>query len=247
MTIIDTHAHLYDLLDAETALRDSAAAGVSDVVALSVDAASAQRHFEFRTCPQVHLAIGLHPGNIKADEVDACFSFFRDVLQKDPHGCVAIGEIGLDFWYKWVRQDDAKKNEQRAAFAAQLGLAREFDLPAVIHCRGAWRECLDMTVAAGVRKAVFHWYSGPVDVLKNILDAGFLISGAVALEYSPDSRRAVECAPLDRILIETDTPVRGTTPKDVWRTLKALCAIKALDEDKALAAVNANARLFFNI
>jgi TatD DNase family protein len=132
-------------------------------------------------------------------------------------------------------------------FQQHLDLAKEFDLPIVVHCRGAWRECLDMIVASGVKKAVFHWYSGPMDVLKDILDAGFLISGSVALEYSAESRKAMEYAPLERILVETDTPVRGWTPKDVWRTFKALCAIKAADEEKALAIVNANASVFFNI
>ncbi len=265
-SIIDTHTHLYDLPNTEDALRDSAAAGVSDVIALGVNLASNKRHIDLITAaergsatgqPRIHLALGLHPGNIKSDEIEACFSFFRLLLSRtgDPVGrplyssfpIVAIGECGLDFQYKPVRKDDALKNEQRMVFQRHLDLAREFDLPIVIHCRGAWRECLAMTISSGVKKAVFHWYSGPVDVLKDILDAGFLISASVALEYSPELRRAVEYVSIDRILVETDTPVRGWTPKDVWRTFKALCAIKGLDEEKALAQVNANARAFFNI
>jgi TatD DNase family protein len=261
MAIIDTHTHLYDLPHTFEALRDAALASVSDVVALGVDLASNKKHlelvgvrghtlnssFELSVCPRIHIALGLHPGNIKSDEIDPCFLFFRDVLNGEGFRPIAIGEAGLDFWYKWVRQDDVKKNEQRMVFQRHLDLAKEFDLPIVVHCRGAWRECLDMIVASGVKKAVFHWYSGPMDVLKDILDAGFLISGSVALEYSPDSRKAMEYVPLDRILVETDTPVRGWTPKYVWRTLKALCALKAVDEEKALAIVNANARAFFNI
>jgi TatD DNase family protein len=264
MTIIDTHAHLYDFPNADDVLRDSAAAGVSDVVALGVDLASSKKHIEIveqlqNDSPplvgggrgmQVHLALGLHPGNIQTDHIDATFLFFLEELRRfnlRSSNIVAIGEAGLDFWYKWVRQDDAKKNEQRVVFQRHLDLAREFDLPIVVHCRGAWRESLGMIKAAHVKKAVFHWYSGPVDVLKDILDAGFLISGSLALEYSPEARQAVEYAQIDRILVETDTPVRGATPKDVWRSFKALCQIKGIDEDKALAVVNANARAFFNI
>jgi len=235
---------------------------------------------------RIHLALGLHPGNIKTNEIDPCFSFFREVLDVRGHMdmrghtlnssselsvChritritrpVAIGETGLDFMYKWVRKEDALKNEQRMVFQRHLDLAKEFDLPIVIHCRGAWREALQMTIASGVKKAVFHWYSGPIDVLKDILDAGFLISVSTALAPlvgegshalpntalpNPALQKIVEYTPLDRILVETDTPVRGWTPKDVWRTFKALCAIKGLDEEKALAVVNANARAFFNI
>ena len=260
--IIDTHTHLYDLPDVAAALRDSAAAGVSDVVALGVDLASNKKHLDIVSQPQalrIHLALGLHPGNIKTDEIEPCFTFFRDVLKESSLPCgegvgrgiflrpVAIGEAGLDFFYKWVRKDDVLKNEQRMVFQRHLDLAKEFDLPIVIHGRGAWRECLQMTVASGVKKAVFHWYSGPMDVLKEILDAGFLISGSLALEYSEDARRAAAYAPVDRILVETDTPVRSTTPKDVWRSFKALCAIKGLDEETGLAVVNANARAFFNM
>jgi len=227
-----------------------------------VDMASNKRHielwghtlnssFELSVCPRIHIALGLHPGNIKFDEIDPCFAFFHEILldrKGDPMGRpVAIGEAGLDFWYKWVRQDDEKKNEQRMVFQRHLDLAKEFDLPIVVHCRGAWRECLNMIVASGVKKAVFHWYSGPMDVLKDILGAGFFVSASVALEYSQESRKAMAYAPLDRILVETDTPVRGWTPKDVWRTFNALCVIKAVDEEKALAIVNANARAFFNI
>jgi TatD DNase family protein len=263
MTIIDTHTHLYDLPNAVEALRDSAAAGVSDAVALGVDLASSKKHIEiikeFLGNPpppcgeglgrglKIHLALGLHPGNIKTEEIASCFSFFRDILQGGQPHCVAIGEAGLDFWYKGVRQDGVKKDEQRMVFQRHLDLAKEFDLPIVVHCRGAWRECLSMIAASGAKKAVFHWYSGPIDVLKDILDAGFLMSGSLALEYSPEARKAAAYAPIERILVETDTPVRGSTPKDVWRAFKALCVLKSLDEEKALAIVNANARVFFNI
>ncbi len=271
-TIIDTHTHLYDMPDIAAALRESAAAGVSDVVALGVDIASNKRHVEIlhnlgtsttnsrsefgpKECPHIHLALGLHPGNLTAQELEDCLPFFREQLSVC-HRIVAIGEIGLDFWYKTVRQDDVKKNEQRLAFQAQLDLAREFDLPVVIHSRGTWRECLDTTVKAGIKKAVFHWYSGPVDVLKDILDAGFLISVSPALEYSAQSQEAGRYAPVDRILVETDTPVRVTdpsgervpsTPKDVWRTFNALCALKGLEEQSTLQIVNANAQRFFNL
>lgn len=266
MRIIDTHTHLYDAPDIGQVLRDSAAAGVSDVVALGVDLPSNKRHIEIAcvgACHgvpsiidggiRIHLALGLHPGNIKSDEIEPYFSFLRDHLNVGVGPCarpdkiVAIGEVGLDFMYKWVRQDEAKKNEQRLVFQRHLEMAKEFDLPIVIHCRGAWRECLKMTITSGVKKAVFHWYSGPMDVLKDILDAGYLISESVALEYSPDARKAAEYAPMDRIMVETDTPVRGWAPKDVWRTFRTLCAIKGLEEEKALDQVNVNARAFFNI
>ncbi|MBF0331631.1 MAG: TatD family hydrolase [Candidatus Omnitrophica bacterium] len=274
-TIIDTHTHLYDIPDLAEALCLSSGSGVSDIVALGVDYKSNVRHIElasqslghipnsngaFGTCPRLYLAFGIHPGNIISDEIEKCFLFFREVLsQLSPsplwggsgrgERCpiVAIGECGLDFSYKSVAGNEAKKTEQCAVFQRQLDLAKEFDLPVVIHSRGAERICLDMTLKAGIKKANFHWYSGPDEVLKDILDAGFMMSVSPALEYSVDVRRVAAWVPLDRILVETDTPVRGWIPKDVWRTLDALCSLKKLDKDLALDIVNANARGFFNI
>jgi TatD DNase family protein len=256
-TIIDTHAHLYEFPDIPAVLHDCALAGVSDVVALGVDLASNQKHLELRPKPNdlnVHLAFGLHPGNITSPaDTEACFAFMREHIKE----AVAIGETGLDFWYKWVRKDEAKKREQREVFERHLALAQEFGLPVVIHSRGAWRDCLDLAVRAGNKKAVFHWYSGPVDVLKDVLAAGYLVSFTPALGYSPEHRKAAELAPLERVLIETDTPVAyaqgsggdkiASSPKDVWRTLKLLSGLKGLAEEQVLQTVNANARRFFNI
>ena len=272
-TIIDTHAHLYEFPDAGSMLRDSAAAGVSDVVALGVDLTSNQKHLELGLtldagrCTdssnvqppasndlKIHLAFGLHPGNITSPaDTEACFAFMREHVRE----AVAIGETGLDFWYKWVRKDEGKKREQQQVFDRHLALAKEHGLPVVIHSRGAWRECLDLTIRAGIKKAVFHWYSGPIDILKDVLDAGFLVSFTPALAYSPEHRKAAELAPVDRILIETDTPVAyavaqggdkiASTPKDVWRTLKLLSELKGMPEDQLLQLVNASARKFFGI
>ncbi len=254
-TIIDTHAHLYDVPDVGAALRAAADAGVSDIILPGVDLASNRSHMALRVAcadPCLHLAFGLHPGNITADEIRHCLSFIRERASE----AVAIGETGLDFSYKWVRTDAAKQDEQRTVFAQHLDLAREFNLPVIVHSRGAWRESLDMVKAAGVKSADFHWYSGPQDVLKDILDAGFVISCSPAIEYSAEVRRAALYAPLGSILVETDTPVLvpgpaqeriPSTPKDVWRTLRALAVLKGVDEAVALKGVNTLARTFFHL
>jgi TatD DNase family protein len=272
--IIDTHTHLYDLEDPKSVLHDALLAGVSDVVALGVDMRSNRMHVSLQadlrrvalppgeglSFPRVHLALGLHPGNVTPQEARDCFPFFRDILRScvsqgaGGSGVVAIGETGLDFWYNTVRKDPARRREQMDVFEAHLALAGEFDLPVVVHSRGAWRECLDMAISSGVDRVDFHWYSGPLDVLKDILDRGYVISVSPALEYSPQARRAAEYAPLEQILLETDTPVRvaapqggrvSSTPRDVWRTFRALCAVKGLDEERALPALNRSAAGFF--
>lgn len=279
MSIIDTHVHLYDVPDVGAVLRAAAKAGVSDVVALGVDTPSNQKHLSFcaerarlpaaqEACPRVHLALGLHPGNIVSPESMAQgLAFIRaTLLGPQAASVVAIGECGLDYAYKWVRKDEVKRQEQRDLFQQQINLAVEFKRPVALHSRAAWKDCLELLQSSGIEKAVFHWYSGPLGILKNILDAGYYISFTPAIEYSTDMRAAATYAPMDQVMVETDTPVayppQGTatkgsgeerpervvaTPQDVWRSVRELALLKGVDEAKILVSVNASARAFFNI
>jgi len=254
MNIIDTHAHIDQLEDLPGALARAAEAGVSDIMAMSVDLDSMQKVLSIAgqySNPRIHPALGVHPGLVKPELQQAAFDFLRANIGR----ARAVGETGLDYWYKWVRKDEVERQKQKDSFAFHLDLARECDLPIVIHSRGAWKECLSMVKAARVQKALFHWYSGPVDVLEQIVAAGFYVSTSPSVAYSPESRRAMEQAPLERILIETDSPVNYkegeaffmAEPRDVLRTWKALAALKKIEEEKVLDAVNANARTFFGI
>ena len=280
MKAIDTHAHLDQVPNVEEALKEAAAVGVEAVIAVGSDLASNQRNLEIKRstpAPRIYLGLGIHPGNIKAEEIEPTLKFIRENIRE----ASAIGEIGLDFWYKWLRKDQEKHEEQRRVFQRQLELAKEFNLPVVIHSRGTWRECFETTKKVGIKKAVFHWYSGPVDVLKDIIAADYLVSCSPSLAYSPPSREAIIHAPIEQTLIETDCPVfyqsrvpRGTielrsgssesgsskeswieegsegfqaTPKHVFKTLQAYCELKNMKEEEALDVLNRNARQFFNI
>jgi TatD DNase family protein len=254
MTIIDSHAHIDQLEDLPGALARAHEAGVSDIVAVSVDLGSMKKVLEIAhqyQKPKIHPALGVHPGKVDPPTQQTAFDFMRAHIKE----ACAVGETGLDYWYKWVRKDEEERRKQKVNFAFHLNLACEFDLPIVIHSRGAWRDCLSMALGSGVKRALFHWYSGPVDILDQILQAGFYVSTSPSVAYSPESRRAMAHAPLARILVETDSPVNYrdgeisfmAEPKEVVRTCKALAGLKELDEQTALAAVNANARKFFGI
>ena len=256
MTIIDTHAHLDHLEDLDHALKNAVEAGVEAIVAVSMDLNSCRKNLEIKKKtrqPRIALGMGMHPSQANRQDVGACLALIREHADE----LSAVGEIGLDFWYKWAREDPAKKDEQREVFRAFLEMAQELDLPAVIHSRGAWRECFETTKSAGVRKAVFHWYSGPLEVLSDIVKEGYYVSTAPSVAYSPQSREAILHAPIEQTLIETDCPVHfknpqtdeefQAEPRDVARTLKAYCALKKIDEGKALAILNKNAREFFGI
>jgi len=254
MEIIDTHAHIDQLEDLSGALARAHEAGVTNIVAMSVDLDSMKKLLEITgqyQKPKIHPALGVHPGMVKPEAQQLAYDFMLANIKK----ASAIGETGLDYWYKWVRKDLVERQKQKDSFNFHLNLARDFDLPIVIHSRGAWRDCLSMTLEAGVKRALFHWYSGPVDILKQIIDAGFYVSTSPSVAYSPESQKAMAEAPVNRILIETDSPVNYrdgeasfmAEPKDVVRTWKALAQLKNINEQEVLTTVNANAQKFFRL
>ena len=254
MKIIDSHAHIDQLEDLSGAMKRAHEAGVSDIVAMSVDLPSMKKLLEITgqfQQPKIHLALGVHPGMVKLETQPLALDFMRVHIKQ----ACAIGETGLDYWYKWVRKDELERQKQKDSFSFHLGLAREFDLPIVIHSRGAWRDCLSMARESKVKRALFHWYSGPVDILDQILEAGFYVSTSPSVAYSPESRKAMEHAPLERVLVETDSPVHYrdketsfmAEPKDVIRTWKALAQLKSLNEEEVLAVINDNAKRFFGL
>lgn len=257
MNLIDTHAHLDHIKNLDQALEDADKEGVQSIIAVSTDTASCRKNLEIKRTkknPKIYLAMGMHPSDVNLHDLDACVELIREQRSE----LVAIGEIGLDFWYKWVRKDTEKKDAQRKVFRTLLELAGELDLPAVIHTRGAWRECFEATKEIGIKQAEFHWYSGPVDVLKDILDRGYYVSTSPSVARSPQSREAMSYAPIEQTMIETDSPVFYSLeenkdngfqaePKDIFRTLTAYCALKNIEEERAVDILNRNARDFFHL
>jgi len=254
---IDTHAHLDHVANVDAALKEADQAGVAAVVAVGIDLKSNQTNLTIQKRthdPKIYVALGMHPEsleNISQVEIDECLKFVKDHIKS----ACAVGEIGLDFWYKWARKSNEKKELQRKVFQRQLDLAREFHLPVVVHSRGSWRECLNMTRAAEIKKCVFHWYSGPLDILDDILKEGYLISASPALSYSPPLQLAVKRAPIEQVLIETDSPVyfgepeKGfrAGPKDVLRTLSSYATLTGVSEEQASQAFYDNSKFFFGI
>lgn len=254
MTIIDTHAHLEQIEDLQAALKRAHDEGVVSVVAMSVDLVSMAKVLDIaknHQQPRIYPALGVHPGLVNPDNFNDSIRFIRDNI----NDITAIGETGLDYWYKWVRSDKEARAKQHLFYQAQLKLSAGFNKPIVIHSRGAWRDCLAMAQSEGVKQALFHWYSGPVDMLTKILDEGYYVSTSVSVAYSEQSREAMAHAPLDRILIETDSPVSykdgeeffKSEPRHVHLTAKALAQLKGVDLDQLILQVNANAKQFFKL
>jgi TatD DNase family protein len=247
--VIDTHAHLADL--PEGVVERAKAAGLTGIVAVSANLTTCEGTLRLAREHRgyVHGALGVHPTEFFDQSLEAAL----EIIRANARECVAVGEIGLDYWHKLVRKDAAMKERQREFYIRQLQAAREVNLPVSIHSRGAWGDCIELASCHGPGRGVFHWYSGPLDVLDEVLDAGYYVSCTPAMELSPELRVAMVKAPLDRVLIETDSPVwikslgRESEPADVQLTLRHLAELKGLPMADVDAATTRNAETLFKI
>jgi len=240
---MDTHAHLEEVPDVAAALSQARRVGVAAVVAVGMDMASNLKVMEFASeYPGFVLpAVGAHPCNLRAEEVDSCLSWVEEHLPQ----CVALGEVGLDYKVKVPRQ------LQYGVFARLLALAREADKPVIVHARYSHVRALEMVRDANISRAVFHWYTGSSDVLDDLLAEGYYISVTPALAYSQPHREAAVQAPIERILVETDTPVeyqgKISSPADIVSTVQLLGELRGMPVQETAGVTLQNARRFFGI
>lgn len=251
--LFDTHAHYDDAaFDADRgevlgAMRE---AGVSLIVDPASHVESARRaaaiaeEYDF-----VYFAAGLHP-----NELDSYYEgYLGDVKALCGHPkCVAVGEIGLDYHYSFD-----EKPLQHRVFREQLELARELGMPVIVHDREATGDMLSIITGYPDVRGVMHCFSGSVETARVILDLGWSISFTGVVTFK-NARRALEAAafvPLDRLMIETDSPymapepVRGTRndSRNVRYICRRIAELRGMGEEELAAATLANGKRFFGI
>jgi len=251
---VDSHAHV-DMKDFDAdrveILDRALVSGVSRIgnVFLGPEAYADNRSL-FDTRPEVFFLLGIHPCNADTCTPEA-LTAMRRAFAADRR-LKAVGEIGLDYYW-----DDQPRDLQATAFRAQLDLAREVDLPPVIHCREAFDDCLRQLLDAGFsgRKLLWHCFGGGVDQAETILGHGWTISipGPVSYSANADLRAAVATIPLARMVIETDSPYLSAEP---WRgkrnhpalvgfTAACVAELKGLPVEEVWTTTGQNARAFF--
>jgi TatD DNase family protein len=241
--LVDCHAHLEQLDDLPKSLQEAKEAGVCGVIGVGMDVESNERVLQIAEAHPCYIypALGYHPWQIKEEEVEANLSFIRGHVEE----CVALGEIGLDYKIK------VKKDLQWRVLEELLNIALESNKPMILHCRYSHQRTFEMVKEKEIEKAVFHWYSGSLALLDKILSRGYSISATPALAYSPPHREAIERAPMERILLETDAPVsyqgKEAKPKDVLVSLEEVARLKRLDRSDVAKQTTVNASRFFGI
>ncbi len=249
LRLVDTHAHLSDLDDQEGVIRRAREAGIEAIVAVGGNLKTSRATLSWADDygGYVHPAVGIHPTEWMGDDVDETLRFIDEYVGR----CVAVGEIGLDYWNREARRSEAVRERQREIDVRQLGIAVEHEKPASVHGRGAWEDALGLAREHGPDRIIFHWFSGPMEILGEVLDSGYLISATPAAEFSRDHRAALVEAPLENIVIETDSPVsyhgKRAEPADILLTLRSLAGLKRVPEEEVAEVTTLNAERFFGL
>ncbi|MGD1042688.1 MAG: TatD family hydrolase [Sedimentisphaerales bacterium] len=255
MNLIDAHCHLtYEpFADIDAVLKRSTNAGVTGWITIGTDLADSKKAVELAgRFENMFTAVAIHPHNAKSAD-QSTIAQIKGLAQNKK--VVAIGETGLDLHY-----DFSTPRQQQDSFARHLEIAKELNLPVVIHSREAFDETMKILEAheSGLKGVVFHCYSGDVRQAKIVLDKGWYISltGMVTFKNAETTREVAKYVPLDRLMIETDAPYLSPEPMRKQKvnepallihTARFIAGIRGMELAKFAEAVTNTTKQFFAI
>lgn len=252
--LFDTHAHMDDRAfdaDRKALLQSLPEQGIGLLMNPGCSLESSRNADRLsREYDYIYAAVGSHPD--AADEVN------DDVLEEYRKLCKlnskikAIGEIGLDYHY-----EDIPRDLQKKAFLAQMELARELDLPVIVHERDAHEDGMAIVRQFSDVKGVFHCYSGSAEMARQLVELGWYIgfTGVLTFKNARKAIETVQAIPLERIVIETDCPYmapepfrgRRNDPGKIYRMAEKLAEIKGISVEDARRITFENGKRLYRI
>ena len=254
MRLFDTHAH-YDAeqfdADREELIAGLPEQGVALVVNPGCDIPTSRKALVLaKRYDHIYAAVGYHPESC-APYQESELDILREMAKDEK--VVAIGEIGLDYYW----EENPPRELQQEVFRAQMALARELKLPVIVHDREAHADSLAIIREFPEVKGVFHCFSGSAEMAKELVRMGWMISFTGVLTYK-NARKSVEAAeavPIASIMIETDAPYMAPVPHRgkrcdsslVVHTCEKLAEIKGIDPEECARITMENGKRFFGI
>ena len=252
--LFDTHAHFDDEqfdADRDEVLKSLKSYGVGNIVNIgssmktSRTSVALAEKYDF-----VYAAVGVHP----SETGELCEADIEELKRLAANPKVrAIGEIGLDYHYP----DDVEPSIQKKWFVRQLELAKELNMPVVIHDRESKGECLEILKEHKISNGVVHCFSGSAETAREILKLGMMISFTGVLTFKNAKKAIAACAavPLDRLMIETDCPYMSPEPHRGRRNFsgyvefvaRKMAEIKGVSYDELVDITERNAKRFYGI
>lgn len=262
--IFDTHAHYHDsrfsspdtgLPQTNKLLDTLFSTEISHIIEIGTDIAHSEAAIALaKQYPNMYAAVGMYPGScplpFEDEQMEEIIARFAEML--DHEKVVAIGEIGYDFHY-----DDVPRDIQKLWFDRQMRLAKEKNVPVIIHDREAHGAVMDMICAHPEVRGVLHSYSGSAEMARQLCERGWMISlsGVVTFKNARQTVEVAERIPLSHLLIETDAPYltpvphRGKTNHSGYlvHTAARIAEIRGISEEEVRDATRENACRFFGI
>ena len=252
--LFDTHAHFDDEqfdADRDEVLKSLKSYGVGNIVNIgssmktSRTSVALAEKYDF-----VYAAVGVHP----SETGELCETDIDELKRLAANPKVrAIGEIGLDYHYP----DDVEPSIKKKWFVRQLELAKELNMPVVIHARESKGECLEILKEHKISNGVVHCFSGSAETAREILKLGMMISFTGVLTFKNAKKAIAACAavPLDRLMIETDCPYMSPEPHRGKRNFsgyvefvaRKMAEIKGVSYDELVDITERNAKRFYGI
>lgn len=253
--IFDSHCHLHDEKfkdDLSEVLQRAKEANVTHFVTIGCDIETTQNAAKIANeYENVYFSAGFHPHDAQF-LTDENFLLLKELAKNK--NCVAIGECGLDYFY-----NNSTEQAQKKAFIAQIELAKELDLPLIIHLRDAYEDCLDIFKKhlSSEQKVVIHCFSGTYEQALVFTSMGFYLSipGIITFKKPGSLPEVAKDIPLNQLLIETDAPYlaphpfRGqrNEPSFITKTLEAVANYRNEPKDKIEKILFENTMKFFGL
>ena len=253
--LIDSHAHLemkeFDA-DRDEVIKRAGDEGVDFVVTVGTNLKLSLKAVDLAEKNEnIYATVGVHPHDVDKTDKDT-WEALRELANAHNDKIVAYGEIGLDFF-----RNISPQKKQLEIFGIQLELAQEINLPVIIHDREAHEQTLEIVKASGVRRGVFHCFSGDYEMAKKCIDLGFYISipGVVTFDKAKTIQDVARRVPLSSLLLETDAPYlapvphRGkrNEPSFIIHTAKKVAEIKNISWTEVAQTTARNAMNLFGI
>ena len=247
--MIDTHCHLYDdklYPKLDEIILNAKKANVEKMICIGDNLNTSLKSLAIaEKYNNIYATIGIHPHESK----DASEKYLSKIESYSNHQkVVAIGEIGLDYYYNF---SDSKI--QKAVFLEQLKLAKKLNLPSVIHCRDAYEDLLEIIIESEHNKGVIHCFSGDLEFANKIINLGYYISFTGMITFVKELEDVIKNISLNHILIETDSPYlapvpyRGkiNEPAYVEKVAEKIAEIKNLSAKEVIDITTNNANVLF--
>lgn len=254
--LFDTHAHYDDKRfdpDRDELLASLPAHDIGLILNPGCDVETSRKAISYaQKYAFVYAAVGIHPENIN-ESWNNDLSVIQELAQTEPK-VRAIGEIGLDYYWE---KDEHARARQQVVFARQMDLARELDMPVIVHDRDAHGDCMEITRRYPEVRGVYHCYAGSVEMARELLRLGYYLSFTGVITFK-NARRAIEVireVPIDRLMIETDAPYMAPEPFRgrrnsslyVYRMAETIAEIKGMSVEEVERITTENGKRLFAI